>query len=83
MHPVAEAGMWDEERGELRLSGYFQAEEHAIPLGEHHVFHQHRTIEQYVRAFLAFGFALDDLREIPGRTGAIPRYLDLRLTYRA
>jgi SAM-dependent methyltransferase len=77
-HPVAEAGTWDEERGELRLTSYFEAAEHALPLGEHHVFHQHRTIEQYVRAFLAAGFALEDLREVPGRTGGIPRYLALR-----
>ena len=82
MHPVAEAGTWDEERGEQRLSSYFEAAEHALPLGDHHVFHQHRTIEQYVRAFLGAGFALDDLREVPGHTGAIPRYLALRLTRR-
>jgi ubiquinone/menaquinone biosynthesis C-methylase UbiE len=81
-HPVMEAGTFDEETGELRLHSYFVAEEHALPLGEHHVFHQHRTIEGYVRALLAAGFALDDLREVPGRSGGIPRYLDLRLTLR-
>lgn len=80
-HPVMEAGTFDDERDELRLSGYFAHEEHALPLGEGHVFHQHRTIEQYIRSFLGAGFALDDLREVPGRTGSVPRYLDLRFTY--
>jgi SAM-dependent methyltransferase len=82
IHPVMEAGLFDEEAGELRLRSYFEAEEHAIPLGHHHVFHQHRTIEGYVRPLLAGGFALDDLREVPGRTGTLPRYLVLRLTRR-
>lgn len=79
-HPVLEAGTFDEESGELRVSSYFSAEEHVLPLGEHHVAHQHRTIEGYVRALLANGFVLDDLREVPGRTGGTPKYLDLRLT---
>ncbi len=79
VHPVAEAGTFDEERDELRLSGYFAVEEHPVPLGHGHVVHQHRTIEQYVRAFLGAGLVLDDLREVPGRTGSTPRYLDLRL----
>ncbi|HZP74052.1 MAG TPA: class I SAM-dependent methyltransferase [Gaiellaceae bacterium] len=78
-HPVAEAGTYDEERDELRVARYFAAEEHPIPLGHGHVAHQHRTIEGYVRAFLGAGLALDDLREVPGRTGSTPRYLDLRL----
>src|SRR5262249_55526652 len=49
IHPVAQAGTFDEELGELRVRGYFTHEAHAVPLGEHHVFHQHRTIEDYVR----------------------------------
>ena len=77
-HPVAEAGRFDEEANELRLRDYFAVEEHAIPLGEGHVFHQHRTLEGYVRPFLGAGFVLDDLREIPGHTGSVPRFLDLR-----
>jgi ubiquinone/menaquinone biosynthesis C-methylase UbiE len=77
-HPVMEAGTFDEEANELRLHDYFAAEEHAIPLGHGHVFHQHRTIEQYVRPFLGAGFVLDGLCEIPGRTGTVPRFLDLR-----
>jgi SAM-dependent methyltransferase len=82
MHPVAEAGTYDEERDELRLSRYFEHEPHKIPLGDVHVEHQHRTIEEYVRTLVGAGFLLDDLREVPGRTGAFPRYLDLRLTRR-
>lgn len=82
VHPVAESGTYDEEHDELRVAHYFEAEEHAIPLGHGHVAHQHRTIEQYVRAFLAAGFALDDLREVPGRTGSTPKYLDLKLSRR-
>lgn len=78
IHPVAEAGTFDDESGELRVRGYFATEEHAIPLGESHVFHQHRTIEGYLRAFLGAGFALDDVREIPGAGGSAPRFLDLR-----
>lgn len=77
-HPVMEAGTFDEEANELRVSGYFAREEHAIPLGHGHVFHQHRTIEEYVRPFFGAGFVLDELREIPGRTGTVPRFLDLR-----
>jgi SAM-dependent methyltransferase len=77
-HPVAEAGTVDEEANELRVRDYFAAEEHAIPLGHGHVFHQHRTIEQYFRAFLGAGFALDDLREVPGHTGSLPRFLNVR-----
>jgi SAM-dependent methyltransferase len=80
LHPVAVAGTYDDDADELRLSGYFDQEAHGVPLGDHHVFHQHRTIEQYVRAFLAAGFVLADLREVPGRTGQAPLYLDLRLT---
>jgi ubiquinone/menaquinone biosynthesis C-methylase UbiE len=80
VHPVAEAGTYDEERDELRVARYFEAEEHPIPLGHGHVAHQHRTIEQYVRAFLGAGFALDDLREVPGRTGSTPALLDLRFS---
>lgn len=80
VHPVAEAGEFDEERDAMIVSRYFEAEPHAIPLGHHHVFHHHRTIEQYVRACLAAGFTLDDLREVPGRTGSTPKYLDLRLS---
>lgn len=79
-HPMAEAGTYDEERDELRVSRYFAAEEHPIALGHGHVAHQHRTIEQYVRAFLTAGFALDDLREVPGHSPSTPRYLDLRLS---
>jgi SAM-dependent methyltransferase len=79
VHPIAEAGTFDEERDELRVGRYFAVEEHPVPLGHGHVVHQHRTIEQYVRSFLAAGFALEDLREVPGRTGSTPRYLDLRL----
>ena len=80
VHPVAEAGEFDEERDALVVSRYFDAVPHRVPLGHHHVEHQHRTIEHYVRACLAAGFVLDDLREVPGRTGSTPRYLDLRFT---
>jgi ubiquinone/menaquinone biosynthesis C-methylase UbiE len=80
IHPAAEAGTYDEERDELHVSRYFESEPHQIPLGHHHVVHQHRTIEQYVRAVLAAGFTLVDLREIPGPSGSTPRYLDLRGT---
>ncbi|HEX5449634.1 MAG TPA: class I SAM-dependent methyltransferase [Gaiellaceae bacterium] len=79
-HPVMEAGTFDEASGELRISSYFAEEEHLLPLGEHHVAHHHRTIEGYLRALLGNGFTLDDLREVPGRTGGTPKYLDLRLT---
>jgi ubiquinone/menaquinone biosynthesis C-methylase UbiE len=80
VHPVAEAGEFDEERDALVVSRYFDAVPHRIPLGHHHVEHQHRTIEQYIRACLTAGFELDDLREVAGRTGSTPKYLDLRLT---
>lgn len=80
LHPFAIAGTYDEEHDELRVRGYFDPVSHEVPLGEHHVAHQHRTIEQYVSAFLAAGFSLEALREVPGRTGSVPRYLDLQLT---
>ena len=79
IHPVAQAGTFDEEAGELRLRGYFTHEAHAVPLGEHHVFHQHRTIEDYVRTLLAVGLTLTDLREVAGASGEVPLYLDLLL----
>jgi SAM-dependent methyltransferase len=79
VHPVAEAGRYDEEHDELRVTRYFEREPHGVPLGHVEVFHQHRTIEDYVRAFLGAGFALADLREVPGRTGTTPLYLDVLL----
>ena len=81
-HPVAEAGTADTETGELRVHGYFDRVPHAVPLGDGRVFHQHRTIEDYVRAFTGVGFVLDDLREVPDPTGSAPAYLDLRLVRR-
>jgi 2-polyprenyl-3-methyl-5-hydroxy-6-metoxy-1,4-benzoquinol methylase len=80
IHPVAQAGTYDEERRELRVRGYFTHEAHAVPLGEHQVFHQHRTIEDYLRTFLAAGVRLTDLREVPGHDDQVPLYLDLLLT---
>ena len=82
IHPVAQAGTFDEESGELRVRGYFTHEAHAVPLGAHHVFHQHRTIEDYLRTFFAAGFSLADLREVPGHDAGVPLYLDLLLTRR-
>jgi 2-polyprenyl-3-methyl-5-hydroxy-6-metoxy-1,4-benzoquinol methylase len=79
IHPVAQAGTFDEEAGELRLRGYFTHDAHAVPLGDHHVFHQHRTIEDYVRTLLAVGLTLTDLREVAGPSGEVPLYLDLLL----
>jgi len=79
-HPMAEAGEHDEERDGLFVSRYFENEPHPIPLGHGHVAHQHRTIEQYVRASLAAGFVLEDLREVAGHSASTPRYLDLRLS---
>jgi SAM-dependent methyltransferase len=82
IHPVAQAGSYDEEADEIRVRRYFEREPHAVPLGEHEVFHQHRTIEDYLRTFLAAGFQLTDLREVPGPSGSVPLYLDLLLTRR-
>jgi len=79
VHPIAEAGTYDEEADELRVRRYFERAPHAVPLGEAEVFHQHRTVEDYLRAFLGAGFVLADLREVPGRTGQAPLYLDLLL----
>jgi SAM-dependent methyltransferase len=78
-HPVAEAGTYDDETGDLRVRRYFQHEPHAVPLGDGHVFHQHRTIEDYVRALTGAGFVLDDLREVPEPGRSAPAHLDLRL----
>jgi SAM-dependent methyltransferase len=83
IHPVAQAGTYDEESGELRIRDYYDKEPEAVPLGEHTVHHQRRTIEEYVRTLLAAGFALDDLREVPGNDGTVPLYLDLLLTRRS
>ena len=79
LHPVAIAGTYDEERDELRVRGYFDPVAHEVTLGSHHVAHQHRTLEQYVSAFLSAGFSLEALHEVPGRSGSVPRYLDLQL----
>ena len=77
IHPVAQAGEYDEEADELRLRGYFERKPHAVPLGEYEVHHRHRTIEDYVRTFHGAGLRLTDLREVPGPTGSVPLYLDL------
>jgi SAM-dependent methyltransferase len=77
IHPVSQVGTYDEETGELRVRGYFDRDLHPVELGEHHVHHQHRTIEDQLRTFLAAGFALADLREVPGHDRAVPLYLDL------
>ena len=79
-HPVAESATADAQApGELRIRGYFERVAHAVPLGQGQVFHQQRTIEEYVRTLTGAGFALDDLREVPDSTGSTPAYLDLRL----
>jgi 2-polyprenyl-3-methyl-5-hydroxy-6-metoxy-1,4-benzoquinol methylase len=83
IHPVAHAGTVDEETGELRITDYWNREREAVPLGEHTVHHERRTIEDYVRTLLAAGLALTDLREVPGHAGTHPLYLDLVLTRRA
>jgi 2-polyprenyl-3-methyl-5-hydroxy-6-metoxy-1,4-benzoquinol methylase len=80
IHPIAHAGTYDEETGELRIQNYYGREPESVPLGEHTVHHQRRTIEDYLRTFLVAGFALADLREVPGPSGSAPLYLDLLLT---
>jgi len=82
IHPVAHAGKHDEERGELRITDYWAREREAVPLGEHTVHHERRTIEDYLTTLLGAGFALSALREIPGPTGKLPLYLDLLLARR-
>lgn len=83
IHPVAHAGLYDEDSGELRISDYWDREREAVALGEHTVHHERRTIEDYLRTLLGAGFDLADLREVPGETGKLPLYLDLLLTRRA
>ena len=83
IHPLAHAGTFDEETGELRITDYWNRELEAVELGEHTVHHERRTIEDYVRTLLGAGFALADLREVPGHAGTHPLYLDLMLTRRA
>jgi 2-polyprenyl-3-methyl-5-hydroxy-6-metoxy-1,4-benzoquinol methylase len=80
IHPVAQAGTYDEETGELRVRRYFEHEPHAVPLGEYEVHHHHRTIEDQLRTFLSAGLTLADLREVPGHDGGVPLYLDLLFT---
>jgi SAM-dependent methyltransferase len=80
IHPVAQAGTYDEESGELRITDYWSREREAVALGEHTVHHERRTIEDYLRTLLPAGFALAELREIPGPSGKLPLYLDLLLT---
>jgi SAM-dependent methyltransferase len=80
LHPVMQAGTYDEEAGELRIRDYYDREPEAVALGEHTVHHQRRTIEEYLGALLPPGFVLVDLREVPGPSGTLPLYLDLLLT---
>lgn len=82
IHPVAQAGTYDENAGELRIRDYYDREREAVQLGEHTVHHERRTIEDYLRTLLGAGFALVDLREVPGHSGTVPLYLDLLLTRR-
>jgi SAM-dependent methyltransferase len=79
IHPIAHAGTYDEETGELRITDYWNREREAVPLGEHTVHHERRTIEDYLTTLLGAGFALAALREVPGQTGKLPLYLDLVL----
>jgi SAM-dependent methyltransferase len=83
IHPVAQAGTHDEESGELRITDYWDREREAIPLGEHTVHHERRTIEDYLTTLLGAGLALTELREVPGPSGKLPLYLDLLFTRRA
>jgi ubiquinone/menaquinone biosynthesis C-methylase UbiE len=78
VHPVAEIGTYDAERDAISVSRYFAEEARSVPLGDLEVMHHHRTIESYAKALRAAGFTLDDLREVPGRSGSVPLYLDLR-----
>jgi ubiquinone/menaquinone biosynthesis C-methylase UbiE len=78
VHPVAEVGTYDTERDAISVSHYFAEEARPVPLGDVDIVHHHRTIESYARALRAAGFALDDLREVPGRSASVPLYLDLR-----
>ena len=80
IHPVAQAGTYDEESGELRITDYWNRERESVALGEHTVHHERRTIEDYLRTLLGAGFVLKDLREVPGYAGTHPLYLDLLLT---
>jgi len=83
IHPIAHAGTYDEQTGELRITDYWNREREAVLLGEHTVHHERRTIEDYLTTLLGAGFALGALREVPGQTGKLPLYLDLLLTRRA
>jgi len=83
IHPAAHAGTYDEETGELRIANYWNREREAVPLGDHTVHHERRTIEDYLTPLLAAGLELGALREVPGQTGKLPLYLDLLLTRRA
>ena len=80
IHPVAQAGTYDEESGELTITDYWNREREAVELGEHTVHHERRTIEDYLRTLLGAGFVLTALREVPGPSGKLPLYLDLLLT---
>jgi hypothetical protein len=37
-------------------------------------------MEDYLRPLIGAGFALADIREVPGPSGKLPLYLDLLLT---
>ena len=78
VHPIAEVGEYDSGRDGLFVRGYFDQEVRPVPLGLVEVVHYHRTIESYVRALSDAGLALDALREVPGKSGSVPLYLDLR-----
>ena len=78
VHPVAEAGAYDAEQDAISVSRYFAEDARPVSVGDVEVVHHHRTLESYVRALGAAGFTLDDLREVPGRSGSVPLYLDLR-----
>lgn len=81
IHPIAHAGTYDEETGELRVRDYFDRELETVALGEYEVHHERRTIEDYLRTLLGAGLALVDLREVAGEGETTPRYLDLLLTH--
>jgi ubiquinone/menaquinone biosynthesis C-methylase UbiE len=78
VHPVAEVGTYDADRDELAVGRYFEARTQRMSLGDGEIVRHHRTIEAYMRALAAAALTLDDLREVPGRSGSVPLYLGLR-----
>jgi hypothetical protein len=87
VRPGASAGDWAGDEGDAVhvVENYCTPFARPRPLGDSCVTQYHRPLDDYVRALLAAGFALDELRELAIRRrspGRISVFVDARAVKR-